>query len=31
MQKFIVSFRVQRETNHIKGDNVGVHMSTPYN
>jgi hypothetical protein len=31
MQKFIVSFRVQLETNHIKGDNASVHMSSPYN
>jgi hypothetical protein len=31
MQKLIVSFRVPIETNHIKGDNVIVHMSTPYN
>ncbi len=31
MQKLIVSFRVQLETNHIKGDNVSVHMSIPYN
>jgi hypothetical protein len=31
MQKLIVSFKVQLETNHIKGDNVSVHMSTPYN
>ncbi len=31
MHKLIMSFRVQLETNHIKGDNVSVHMKTPYN
>jgi hypothetical protein len=31
MQKLIVSFRVQFEINHMKGDNVSVHMNTPYN
>ncbi len=31
MQKLIMSFRVQLETKHIKGDNLSVHMSTPYN
>ncbi len=31
MQKLILSFKVQHETNLMKGDNVNVHMSSSHN
>jgi hypothetical protein len=31
MHELIMSFRVQRETNHIKEDNLSVCMNIPYN
>jgi hypothetical protein len=31
MHKLIMSFRLELETDHIKGENVSVHMEIPYN